>query len=473
MRGAVRGLLALAVASIVLSSVAFRLPEDGSSVASGNGLGTTLSTGGGIATGAEAADGAAPGSGGRAAGSTVAKAPPGLSCAAGRNGGATDVGVTGTKISLASTVVLDGPAASLLSSSPNGMKAVVNRVNSSGGICGRALDLSVVNDGFDAQKGQLFLRNFMNERKYFAFPVVPSAEGLSSAITSGDIGRAGIPVVGSDGMRIEQYGDPWVWPVATASVSTMRIMAKYGAQAKKARTFAIVWDNKYKFGIEGARAFRDQVKALGGKIKADVSLNPDQPSYASEADAFNNLCQGGCDMVALLLLPDTAEKWLARRPSLGTKLTSGAQTLFTDRFGQACVQAAGLRCNGLVVWTGYSPPIGPLESLPGIARYVNDVRSIDPRADVRNQFLQGSYLGMSVFVEALKRVGPYLTRERLRTVLDEMDFQTDLSSALSWRPGRHHANIRARAFSIVASQGSFVGWRDEQSGWVVDPGFGG
>lgn len=392
-----------------------------------------------------------------------------IECAAGRNGGATDRGVSATRIRLATTAVLDGPAKSLLQLAPTGMKAVIDKVNRAGGICGRLLDLTVINDGFNARLGQQYIRNF-TKGDYFGLAVVPSAEGLSAAIATKDVARAGIPVVGTDGMRIEQYREPWVWPVGTATVSTMRIMAEYGYRQRGARTFAIVWDSKYKFGIEGAEAFRRQVRSLGGRILADVPLDPEQPSYASEVAEFNNRCKdGACDMVALLLLPDAAEKWLARQPERGTRYTAGAQTLFTNQFAQSCVRAAGTLCHGLAVWTGYNPPIGSFATLRGVDAYVKDVEAVSPGIDVHNQFLEGAYFGMNLLVEALRKVGPSLTRARVRAVLDSMIYRTDIASALSWRPGRHSANTRARSFSIVVASGIFAGWRDELTGWVSDP----
>lgn len=408
-----------------------------------------------------------------AASDPVATIPPGdpaLSCAPGRNGGSNgQKGVTANEIKLAATVVTDGPAKSLLEPSTTGMKAVIDRVNSAGGICGRRLSLTVANDSFDATRGQQFIRNFI-AGDYFALAVVPSSEGLSAAISSGDISRAGIPVVGTNGMRIEQYQDPWVWPVATATVSTMRIMADYGYRERRARTFAIVWDGKYKFGIEGATAFKEQVAALGGTLVADVRLDPEQPSYGTEVASFNEKCgEGGCDMVALLLLPDTAKKWMEKRPAVGRIYTAGAQTLFTDEFARACVRAAGERCHGMAVWTGYTPPIDRYAGLPDIARYVDDVRTLRPDIDERNQFLEGSYLGMLMLVDALRKVGPELTRERLKQVLDSTTFRYDMVSPLRWTPDDRAANTRARSFAMVTSQGAFYGWRDENTGWIEDP----
>ena len=390
-------------------------------------------------------------------------------CRAGRNGGNTDRGVTADEVRLATTVVQDGPAASLLRWSLVGMKAVVDRVNREGGICGRRLSLTTANDSFDAQRGRQYLRNFIEE-DYFALPVVPSAEGLGSAILAGEISRAGIPVVGTDGMRAEQYRDPWVWPVASATVSTMRAMAKYAFDHHGVRNFAIVWDSKYQFGKEGAQAFKEQVAGLKGKLVAEASLNPDLNSYASDVQKFNGACESNpCEMVALLLLPDTADTWMQSRPTLGTKYTAGAQTLFTDEFAQKCVNALGHACDGLATWTGYNPAIGRNLGLPDINAYVNEVTAISSGAPVTNQFMHGAYLGMSVFVEALRRVGPNLTRDALRKTLDSMTFKSDLASDLTWKPGKHAASTRARAYSIVYQSGNFQGWRDDQTGFVQDP----
>jgi ABC-type branched-subunit amino acid transport system substrate-binding protein len=178
-------------------------------------------------------------------------------------------------------------------------------------------------------------------------------------------------------------------------------------------------------------------------------------------------------MVALLLLPETAKKWLQGGATMGGRYTSGAQTLFTDRFAQDCVLLRGSECQAFAVWTGYNPPIGPLASKPGVAAYVNDVRAVKPGIDINNQFVEGSYLGMTVFVEALKRVGPNLTRERLKAVMDSMTFENDLASTLTWKPGQHAANVRSQSFSMTVSQGAFRGWSDEGTGFVLDPAHGG
>jgi ABC-type branched-subunit amino acid transport system substrate-binding protein len=406
------------------------------------------------------------GSGGGAPGAT------GAACQAGANGGATDRGVTGNRIKLAATNVRSGIGSSFLGTAYVGMQAVVTRINAQGGICGRLLELRLVDDGWDAARGASYLQNFTKE-EYFALPVVPSSEGLTQAILNKTIQRAGIPVVGSDGMLKEQYGDPWVWPVATATVSTIRIMTKHAAD-KGAKSFGIVFDQQYKFGREGAAAFKSYVRKLtGSDPKAFVGITPGRASYSSEANAFNEKCgDKGCDFVAMLLDPTTANTYISshtdrdgRRQGFGRMLTGGAQPLFNERFAKDC----GRPCEGMLVWTGYNPPIGRLGSEKDVAAYVNDVRSIDPGVDVNNQFLEGAYLGMKAFVHALQLVGPDLTRERLRQTLDSMTYQSGLSSPLRWAPDQRFANQAAQAFRIVTAAGKFAGFAEAGTGFLRDP----
>jgi ABC-type branched-subunit amino acid transport system substrate-binding protein len=438
------------------------------------------SAGGGGGEGATVAGGAqnATGGGGAAAGAAA-----GLACAAGRNGGATDTGVTGNSIKLAATTVLDGPGASFLSTERVGLTAVVDRVNHAGGICGRQIALELRNDSWNGQLGQQYIQNFVEGDHVFALASSDS-EGLRAA--GSYIAEKGVPVVGTDGMLIQQYRNPWIWPVATSTISMMHIIAKNGYD-RGARNVGIVFDDQYHFGVEGAYAYDQAMKRLTGKDidGYDSSLKTCQlhfcgiesgkSSYATEAQQFNSACgiTGGtsspnatrCDVISYLLEPDTALSWKSNstesNPELGY---DGAQPLFTADFARSC----GSSCNGMRVWTGYNPPIEAFAALPGVTRYVNDVHRESSSIDVANQFLEGAYDGMELMVEALAKVGPNLTRAGLRQALDSMTYDSGLSNPLTWRAGNHFANISGRAF--VSHYGNtFNGFGDAQTGWVADP----
>ncbi len=405
--------------------------------------------------------------------------PPGLACAPGKNGGSTDVGVTGNSIKLAATVVDDGPGASFLGPVRIAMNAVKDQVNRSGGVCGRQLTLELRNDSWQANTGCQFIKNFVQGEHIFGLAVVPSSEGLRACDSY--ISSQHVPVVGSDGMLIHQYKNPWIWPVATSTISTMHVMAKSAAQ-RGAHHFGIVFDAKYHFGVEGAYAFDKAVKRLTGKDiagfnpslkscnQAFCGIQPGQASYATEANSFNRACYDsnpGCDFVAFLLEPDTALSWMGEgRPADPPVGFAGAQPLFTRPFAEACKG----QCDHMWIWTGYTPPLGSYAGQSAVSAYVDTIRQASSSADVDNQFLEGGYVGMKLLVQALQTVGPQLTRDRLKSVLDSMTFNSGLSQTLTWRPGQHFANTGSMAWEIEYNQG-FNGWRN-MSGFVADPWVG-
>jgi ABC-type branched-subunit amino acid transport system substrate-binding protein len=406
-----------------------------------------------------------------------------LECKAGKNGGDTDTGVTANKIRLAANVVTSGAGANFLDQSPDGMQAVVRRYNNKqGGICGRTIDLKLVNDAWEAARGHTNIKTFIREG-YFALPVNPSSEGLSSAIQAGDIAQAGIPVIGTDGMRKEQYDAAgkaaWVAPVATATVSQVRIMADY-AYSKGARKFGIVYDKVYKFGVEGADAYEQFINTELKRRDSDVvmkkrmAIEPLRPKYQTEANQFLGAC-GDCDLVVLLLEPETGKTWMSAMGNPQGMTVMGAQPLFNDKFAGGC----GSVCNGVWVWTGYNPAIGSNRSKADIARFISEVKEVNPSADETNQFLMGAYLGMEVFLKLVSDCSPNLTRDCIKRRLEGKTFpgldppsftwRSDLVSDLKWTEGNHFANIRARGYTVAYDGPRFTGFKDEATGPIADP----
>jgi len=468
---------------VIQSTAGAATPNDPSGGSGGSG--TDPSGLGG--TGGSGPGGNGPSSQSRTGAAIQAKA--GTACAAGRNGGNTDVGVSDTSIKLGATVVESGVGASFLRDVRYGMQAVVDKTNRAGGICGRKLSLKLIDDGWSFQQGADFIRDLVEQDKVFALAVVPSSEGLKNVSDSGYIDSQKVPVVGSDGMLINQYRDPYIWPVAASTVSTMHIMVQQAHDAG-ATEFGIVYETSYHFGIEGAYAFNAAVKRVTGhdidgysdpfshpQCEARFCGIPSGSQYTKELDTFNRSCKtpgtaGACQYVALLLEPSTALSWMsgggsnvAPRPDVNYNV-AGPQPLFTYDFAKSC----GATCDQMQLWTGYYPPLGDFLGRPAVSTYVNDIKAASSSADYNNSFVEGGYVGMELVVKALQAVGPNVTRQNLRAVLDNFTFDSGLTAPLTWRPGNHFANTHMRAFSIQYKSGT-VGWRDMQKE-ISDPWVG-
>ena len=411
----------------------------------------------------------------------VAPAPAGLACAAGKNGGSTAPGVSGSQILMAATTVTDGPGASFLGPTEAAIQAVQNQVNRSGGICGRTLNIQMRNDGWSEALGSQYIQNFVDGSHVFGLAVNPDSEGLYGADSF--IRQNGIPVVGTEGMLIHEYQNPWIWPVGTSTISQMHVMVR-DAYQRGARRFSIVFDAKYHFGVEGAYAFEKAVERLTGHPVTGYNSNltsctgrfcgiqPDQPSYTSQAQQFNSACQKspGCDFTAYLLEPNVALSWLnasngSNNPSFGN---AGAQPMFdreafATQCGAPCVDATRWD-----VWTSFQPPEGNFAGQPAEAAYVQLMHGLDSSLDVDNQFVEGAYIGMNLLVTALKQTGPDLTRARLQAVLNSMTFKSGLGKPLTFTSADHFANTSAMAWRLQYANGTFSGFSAD-SGFETDP----
>lgn len=77
-------------------------------------------------------------------------------------------GITDTKIKLGTTLPITGTAATAGKGLRDGIKLAVDEVNAAGGINGRQIDLTVLDDGFDVNKLVNNVQQLVNEEKVYA-----------------------------------------------------------------------------------------------------------------------------------------------------------------------------------------------------------------------------------------------------------------------------------------------------------------
>jgi ABC-type branched-subunit amino acid transport system substrate-binding protein len=406
-------------------------------------------------------------------------------CRKGQNAGPTDTGVTDSQIRFAATVVRTGIAKEFLADAQYGMEAVIRKQNAKGGVCGRRILVDYDDDGWVPSTGQQFIRGYITEDRYFGLAVNPSSEGLLGA--SQDVRAEGMPVIGADGMLLDQYENPWIWPVATSTHSVMHIMCMDAYERARAAgitnpTFALVWENNYRFGVEGAKAFKGCVsRRSGAKFTAEAEIKGGNSEYGVQANKFVGDCKGEkefdkCDFVALLLEPETAFAWHNSKGLGSGKESDGRprigfgapQPLFVNAFAEDC----GLPCANLRVWTSFKPHIPPFDKDPAVQTYINDLKAVSRSADADNPHVQGAYVGMRLVVHALEEMGAAPTRERARELLDATTFDSGLAPPLTFSPGNHFAAVSAQAFeatyNIAGSSAQFTGWTYTNSGFKKD-----
>ncbi len=415
----------------------------------------------------------------------------------GPGGSGSAPGVSDQAIRFGATYVSGGIAEGFLGEVRDAMEAVRNRVNKSGGVHGRQIEIDYKADDWVPDTGKRFIENLIKDG-VFAFAVSPSSEGLNQASLANLFKDNGVPVVGADGLNNTQFLDPWIWPVATATTTNVHIIMKEAHErAEKAGTElhpAIVFGNTYRFGVEGAYAFNQAYERLSdedipGYGDGETSCKPNSRycgipgdfSQGPQTGAVEDACKAQgedlpkCNFLLLLLEPATAQNWMENfrmGPSDFSLGMAGAQPLFTTDFGNGC----GKRCEGMVVWTGYNPPTGEFTQRDEVVRYTRDFKQQKNNADVHNQFSLGGYIGMELLVQALEEAGPDLTRKRLVEALNSTTLETGLTASpkLSWSSSKRYANAHAHGYEMTwnTAQGKFAGFVRKSGDYVEDPWIG-
>lgn len=475
------------------------------------GDGPTPVDGGQVATGPQTRtevveEGGGSGSGGGGGGASVAgggAGGPGAGGAGGPGGSDAAPGVSAGSIKLGATYVSGGLACDFLCEVRDAMEAVRNRVNRAGGVHGRQLDVAYKADDWVPDTGKRFIENLIDDG-VFAFAVSPSSEGLNAAANAGVFEREGVPVVGADGLNNSQFintqtgaANPWIWPVATATTTNVHVIMKdawdrSGSTRDNIKLHpAIVFGNTYRFGVEGAYAFNQAYKRLSGQDipgygagetgcrqgSRYCGIPGDWRPGGGENETLKTSCEGGakCNFILVLLEPATAITWMPRFAIKSSNLDygmAGAQPLFTQNFGDQCKAD----CHGMVIWTGYNPPIGGFQSNPAVQKYAQELNAQKSSADKNNQFSMGGYIGMELLVQALDKAGKDLTRGKLVEALNSIELKTGLTaaSALRWSADNKYANSHAHGFRMDwnSTQQLFVGFDRVSEDYVADPWLG-
>lgn len=428
-----------------------------------------------------------------------------INCGKGQNGGATAPGVTATQIRVASTIVSptsSSVAQGFLGEAGDGMRAAIQQFNAAGGHCGRKITdlngnngITELNTDWSPSQGNTDISSWVNSSNPpFALVGEPDSEGLDGASSGGTIDRAAIPVVGSDGMLKSQYHDPWIFPVASSTVSNMHIIAQYAVTQLHASSFGIVYDSSYKFGVEGATAFVQELQRLGKSIDTSGGCNtgycgvdPTASSYSTQIAQFNTAC-APCDVVVMLLETGPMENWMGPGGEGSNtswyKVLEGGEPLFDYNLGSKC---GGCGLAPLHVWTGYcadgvSDPSGTGSGCNSSAvnSFCQALHAVPGASgdDCQNEFTQGAYLGTLLFIQAIERVDQAnlpLTRPNLQAALSTGAYDLGLSEPLHFSngalPAAHIANACMASYKDNYS-GSFNGWTYDSTGFLCDPAKG-
>lgn len=334
-----------------------------------------------------------------AAGAACALAVPALAQAR-------EPGVGDKQVTIGSTLAMSGILAGAGSDHTAGIQAAFKAVNTSGGIAGRELKLTTLDDGYVPARTVENVKQFLDGQQTFALMSCMGTPNTAAIVQA--VEQAAVPLVGpvTGAASLRQPGLRHVFHVrASYRDETTRLMQQMMSWGMT--NIAVVYlDNA--FGKEVLRDAEATFQAKGVKSAGGFALAVD-----------------GKNGEAL------AQQVLAARPGavmLGTTGTANTAFLLPLRKASPSTPVAGLSVS---VITSELKKLGPAgqglaltQVLPDansartsvVRTYQAQMRAAGEAARIGGSSFEG-WINAQVMIEGLRRTGADLKRERLRSAL--------------------------------------------------------
>lgn len=353
-----------------------------------------------------------------------------------------DPGVTGDTIAIGQSVVLSGPLAENGVQYTKGIKLYLDQVNAKGGVNGRKIELTTVDDAYDPKRAEENTRKLIEEKQVFALFGYAGTGATLAALPLAEKAQTPLlaPYTGAEALR------------AKPSPVLYHLRAGYGDEMEKIvehqttvgiKNIAIAYQND-NFGKAGLKSFEEAMARRNLKPAAVAAIDP------ATLDAKATVAELNKATPAAVVLA-TAGK--ASSAVVREFIRIGHRPQF---FGLSAVSASQMRSDlqgdvsGIVI--AQVVP-SPWSTKFGVVRQYRE--ALGGKAEEAHHASFEGYIAARVLVEGLKRAGRELTRSKLLAALDGMR-RLDLGDYfIDFGNGRHIGSSYVD-LSILRPGGQFL-----------------
>ncbi len=338
-------------------------------------------------------------------------------------------GISASAIVVGQSAPLTGANAELGNDIRNGALAYFRKVNESGGVHGRRVELVTLDDGNQVPRAEANTKKLVEEDGVFAL------FGYASATLS----RPALPMV-------EKHRVPFLAPFTGAD--PMRVFNKYvyNMRGSYAEELDKIVEHFEPLGVKRfSIVYYDDVvgrENLTAVERALTKRNLKPVSVAAFADRAKPDIEGGVKKIAAgqpdVVILTTLYKATADFVRIAQKSGMSAQMASNSFPGASpLAKELGKDGQGLIVATVVPPPTK--RSLPVVQEYQQAIEKLTGMKEYSFTSLE-AYIGAKVLVEALKRAGPKPTREGLLHALDNLKSFDAGGYVVSFAPDSHNGS---------------------------------
>ncbi len=331
-----------------------------------------------------------------------------LALAAGGSVAASDRGVTPTEIRLGASVVLSGPLGPQTQEFGQGSRLYFDAVNAAGGVYGRKISYTTLDDGFDVKRAVENTRKLIDEQGVFMIynstgtaqtgAILPLA-AESKTIVFG-------PVTGATAFR--QKLNPYLFHVRASYADEARRIVVHLRDTGITRVAVVYQDDG--LGKTLLSELNLAAEATGIKFVAEIRLDPKAPDLAVAADATQ---RAEPQAVLLGTAGGTMNAYIK-----SVLVRNVRPTFYGFSIANVDLIRRDLREDGRgIVLAQIMPPLRNT-TIPVVAEYHQLLRAKDPAARPSAFELEG-FIHAKILVEGLRRAGRNLSTASFIKAMEE------------------------------------------------------
>lgn len=357
-------------------------------------------------------------------------------------------GISDTAIKIGTTLPLSGAAASAGAAFQAGIEAAAAERNEAGGINGRTIELTILDDAFEAARSVSNVRRLGDEEQVFA---IVSPAGSANLPGSWEyVSEKGLPVFGPVLPPDPDLQE--VYLIGTGHADQVRLIVDWLAEQGVTSIGLLRQDNDlgaaFKAGLE------EQAPKHDIEIVAEEIVEPNSTDITNQVlnirDADPDAVISGADNIQTALLLDQAYDLDWKPIIVGNSSTAGPGAVGT--VGAAAPEAAeGFYGSAILAFT--------TEDTPAVQAYRDAMEASGHGDQVDNTFALQGYAHSIIFYAALESMGDDLCWDNLHATLESLSgYETGLVAPVTFGPlpGGHTGTTGARMAQYTGGEWVFV-----------------
>jgi ABC-type branched-subunit amino acid transport system substrate-binding protein len=357
--------------------------------------------------------------------------------------GATDIGVTKNAIKLG-TINMHGMALGSVLIQPmvRGTLATAHAINDRGGILGRRLSITDCDDGpGEVSRAKACIKKLVTQDKIFS--LVTGADWATAALHD-DLAQHNLPYVGSWAYSQTEWQDPFMFPTHMSMVHEAMAGANWVKAVIKPKTYGLICLTSPEMQLACGQV-QKILDASGATMVKKVDVAISETSMSSQVLAMRAAAPE--HIVHYVINPATMVKFMVEAaqqryyPPKGISGNHLAAEVLGSLFGKWPVDR---------YWTNTTFKLWGSEFMAAMNRYARGNHGTN------HHVVQSAYVGVNLFAQAARQVGPNLTRERLMAALrNTAAWRTDasLDQRFAYNPAERGGSFEKQTWDRDNAQG--------------------